>query len=59
MITLQVMNFNCRWKLLGERFTQMKVDLDYEKRAMQKIWAKREKQIDKVFLNTNHMYGSI
>ena len=28
-------------------------------RAMQKIWAKREKQIDKVFLNTNHMYGSV
>jgi len=37
----------------------MKTDLDSEKRAMQGIWKKREKQIDKVLLNTNHMYGSI
>ena len=51
--------FQLAMEALGEGFTQMKVDLEYEKRAMQKIWGKREKQIDKVFLNTNHMYGSI
>lgn len=42
-----------------EGFTQMKTDLESEKRSMQMIWKKREKQIDKVLLNTNHMYGSI
>jgi len=26
---------------------------------MQNIWKKREKQIQKVLLNTTHMYGSI
>ena len=38
---------------------QMKIDLDSEKRSMQKIWKQREKQIDKVLLNTTGMYGSI
>lgn len=42
-----------------EGFTQMKSDLDAEKRAMQNIWKKREKQIDKVLINTTDMYGSI
>ena len=51
--------FQLAMEALGEGFTQMKLDLDTEKRAMQKIWGKREKQIDKVFLNANHMYGSV
>lgn len=42
-----------------EGFTQMQSDLESEKRSMQMIWKKREKQIDKVLANTNHMYGSI
>jgi hypothetical protein len=42
-----------------EGFTQMQTDLDTEKRAMISIWKKREKQIDKVLLNTSHMYSSI
>ncbi|MBT8047389.1 MAG: DUF2130 domain-containing protein [Xanthomonadales bacterium] len=42
-----------------EGFTQMKSDLDTEKRAMASIWKKREKQIEKVLLNTSHMYSSI
>jgi hypothetical protein len=42
-----------------EGFTQMQIDLDAEKRAMISIWKKREKQIDKVLLNTSHMYSSI
>lgn len=29
----------------------MKVDLDSEKRAMEKIWVKREKQIERVVKN--------
>ncbi len=42
-----------------EGFTQMQTDLISEKRAMQRIWSQREKQIDKVVNNTLTMYGSI
>jgi hypothetical protein len=42
-----------------EGFTQMQSDLDSEKRAMQRIWKQREKQIEKVVNNTLGMYGSI
>ena len=37
----------------------MKSELDSEKRAMQRIWKSREKQIDKVVTNTVDMYSSI
>jgi len=42
-----------------EAFASMKNDLEAEKRAMEKIWAKREKQIEKVMRNTSRMYGSL
>jgi hypothetical protein len=42
-----------------EGFTQMQADLIAEKRAIQGHWKKREKQIQKVILNTNYMYNSI
>jgi len=42
-----------------EGFSQMQKDLDAEKRSMGTIWRKREKQLQKVLLNTTHMYGSI
>jgi hypothetical protein len=42
-----------------EGFSNMKYGLDAEKRAMEKIWKTREKQIERVILNTAHMYGSI
>jgi len=37
----------------------MQDDLVKEKRAMASIWKKREKQIEKVLLNTTHMYSSV
>jgi hypothetical protein len=37
----------------------MKNDLDQEKRAMNKIWAKREKQIERVINNVSGMYGDM
>ena len=40
-------------------FAQMKSDLEREKRSMQGMWKKREKQIEKVLLNTGNMYSSI
>jgi hypothetical protein len=51
--------FRLQIESIVEGFTQMKIDLDSEKRSMQGIWKKREKQIDKVLLNTTVMYGSI
>jgi hypothetical protein len=42
-----------------EGFTQMQNDLQKEKNAMQRIWNQREKQIQKVLLNTSSLYGSI
>ncbi len=51
--------FRMQVEAIVEGFTQMKTDMDSEKRAMEGIWKKREKQIQKVLLNTNHMYSSI
>ena len=42
-----------------EGFTQMQIDLETEKRSIIGHWKKREKQIQKVLINTNHMYNSI
>lgn len=51
--------FRLHMEGITEGFTQMQTDLSSEKRAMQRIWSQREKQIDKVINNTVHMYGSI
>lgn len=41
-----------------EGFQSLKDSINREKLQMEKIWKEREKQIDKVLLNTTHMYGS-
>ncbi len=51
--------FRLQVEVIVEGFTQMETDLNAEKRAMSGIWKKREKQIEKVLLNTSHMYSSI
>ncbi len=51
--------FRLQVEAIVEGFTTMKVDLESEKRAMQAIWKKREKQIEKVTLNTIDMHASI
>lgn len=51
--------FQLQIEAIVEGFTQMKSDLESEQRAMRSIWKKREKQIEKVLLNTTGMYGSI
>jgi hypothetical protein len=51
--------FRMQVEAIVEGFSQMKVALDSEKRAMQRIWKEREKQIEKVITNTIDMYGSI
>ena len=51
--------FRLQIEAIVEGFTQLQSDLESEKRSMQSIWKKREKQIEKVLLNTNFMYSSI
>ena len=51
--------FKLQIEAIVEGFTQMKSDLESEQRSMRAIWKKRDKQIDKVLLNTTDMYGSI
>ncbi|MFT5573073.1 MAG: hypothetical protein ACI9FR_002006 [Cryomorphaceae bacterium] len=51
--------FRMQIEAIVEGFTQLKIDLESEKRAMQGIWKKREKQIERVMLNTNYMYNSV
>ncbi|MFQ5753461.1 MAG: DUF2130 domain-containing protein [bacterium] len=51
--------FKLEIEAIVEGFTQMRSDLESEKRSLNGIWKKREKQIDKVLLNTTHMYSSI
>jgi len=51
--------FRMQVEAIVEGFSQMKSDLDSEKRSMQRIWKQRERQIDKVITNTIDMYGSI
>jgi hypothetical protein len=51
--------FRMQIEAIVEGFSQMQSDLDSEKRAMQRIWKTREKQIEKVITNTIDMYGSI
>jgi hypothetical protein len=51
--------FKAQIDAIIEGFSNMKTGLDSEKRAMEKLWKIREKQIERVILNTAHMYGSI
>ena len=51
--------FALRVEAIVEGFSAMKTELESEKRAMLKIWAKREKQIEVVINNTVKMHGSI
>lgn len=51
--------FRSNVEAIVEGFVQMKEDLESEKRAITGTWKKREKQIEKVVLNTNNMYHSI
>jgi len=51
--------FRMQVEAIVEGFSQMKMDLDSEKRSFQRIWKQREKQIDKVTLNTIEMHSSI
>ncbi len=51
--------FRMQVEAIVEGFSQMKSDLESEKRSMMRIWKQREKQLEKVIVNTIDMYGSI
>jgi hypothetical protein len=52
-------NFRMQVEAIVEGFTAMKDGLESEKRAMNRIWKEREKQIEKVIINTIDMHASI
>ncbi|MDE3125946.1 MAG: DUF2130 domain-containing protein [Bacteroidota bacterium] len=51
--------FSEQWKAISEGFMQMKLSIQQEKVAMEKIWKAREKQLEKVLLNAAHIKGSV
>jgi hypothetical protein len=51
--------FGQKVEAIIKAFISMKNDLESEKAAMYKIWAKREKQIERVITNITQMYGDM
>ena len=51
--------FRHRIEAIMESFVAMRGDLDAERNAMEKIWSKRSKQIERVLKNTTGMYGDL
>lgn len=51
--------FSHRVEAIVENFVFMKNDLDKERRAMESIWEKREKQLYQAVINTAKMYGEM
>jgi hypothetical protein len=51
--------FRRRIEATVEAFTAVQRGLDGERRAMERIWKEREKQIDRVLANTAGMYGEV
>ncbi|MCX6316109.1 MAG: DUF2130 domain-containing protein [Bacteroidetes bacterium] len=48
-----------QWKAIREGFMSMKLSIQRERDAMEKLWKAREKQLEKVLLNAAHIRGSI
>jgi hypothetical protein len=48
-----------QWKAVREGFLSMKLSIQKEKDAMEKLWKAREKHLEKILLNTAHIKGSI
>jgi hypothetical protein len=51
--------FRQQIEAIVEGFTELQDGIQKEKNAMQKIWKEREKQLEKVLLNTTNFYGSV
>ncbi|SHF69816.1 hypothetical protein SAMN04488522_103364 [Pedobacter caeni] len=51
--------FSEQWKAIREGFMSMRLSIQKERDAMEKLWKAREKQLEKVMLNAAHIRGSI
>lgn len=51
--------FAGQWQAIREGFMTMKLSIQKERDAMEKLWKAREKQLEKVLLNAAHIRGSI
>ena len=51
--------FSEQWKAIREGFLSMKISIQKEKDAMERLWKAREKQLEKVLINTAYIKGSI
>lgn len=51
--------FGEQWKAIREGFMSMKLSIQKERDAMEKLWKAREKQLEKVLLNAAHIKGSV
>ena len=51
--------FRHRVEAIVEKFSDMQADLDRERKAMTRLWAKRETQIQGVIESTVGMYGDL
>ncbi len=51
--------FSEQWKAIREGFMSMKLSIQKERDAMERLWKAREKQLEKVLLNAAHISGSI
>lgn len=48
-----------QWQAIREGFLNMKISIQRERDAMEKLWKAREKQLEKVLLNAAHIRGSV
>ncbi|HRN56668.1 MAG TPA: DUF2130 domain-containing protein [Agriterribacter sp.] len=48
-----------QWKAIREGFLSMRIAVQKERDAMEKLWKAREKHLEKVLLNAAHIRGSI
>jgi hypothetical protein len=51
--------FRGQMEAIAEGFMAMKTGITKERMQMEKIWKEREKQLEKVLINTSGMYGSV
>ncbi|MDD2871120.1 MAG: DUF2130 domain-containing protein [Candidatus Gracilibacteria bacterium] len=51
--------FGSKVVTIVEVFSKLKADIDIERRAMEKIWKRREKELERASLSTTMMYGEL
>ena len=53
------LEFRQRVEAVVEAFTAMRADLEQERRAAERAWSRRAKQIDAVTFNVSGLYGDL